>query len=203
MGLEVALLSASAGLQAVTSIRQGQAQSAQFRAEAQAASIRRDFELKQNEIQRQKDINDIKNEQVQILRDTSKSLAYNIAKGAASGLLQESVLDTKILAQGLDQYLTGNVNLNLLNQNYMLIGGMIDKQAKDEIANKEQAAVNVKNLAMLEAGSYLAQGYLNYKKYSTKTTKVDKSVAPTGPSSGDIMGGKYGTAQGPLGGKAY
>ena len=166
-------LAVVSGLQAVGSIRQGQAQSAQFRAEAQAASIRRDFELKQNEIQRQKDINDIKNEQVEILRDTSKSLAYNIAKGAASNLLQESVLDTKILAQGLDQYLTGNVNLNLINQNYMLVGGMIDKQARDEMANKEQAAVNVKNLAMLEAGSYLAQGYLNYKKYQTKTTKVD------------------------------
>tara|TARA_R100001594_G_scaffold56296_1_gene90125 strand:+ start:43 stop:573 length:531 start_codon:yes stop_codon:yes gene_type:complete len=163
----------TAAFQGFTSIRQGQAQSAQFRAEAQAASIRRDFELKQNEIQRQKDINDIKNEQVQILRDTSKSLAYNIAKGASSGLLQESVLDTKILAQGLDQYLTGNVNLDLINQNYMLIGGMIDKQARDEMANKEAAAVNVQNLAMLEAGSYLAQGYLNYKKYSTKTTKVD------------------------------
>jgi len=46
---------------------------------------------------------------------------------------------------------------------------MLDREARNEIASKEQAAVNVKNLATLQAGSYLSQGYLNYQKYKTTT----------------------------------
>ena len=162
-------LAASSGFQAFTAIRQGQAQAAQYRAEAQAAEIKRQFDQKQQEIQRQKDIVDIKEEQNQILKDTSRSLAFNIASGAASGLMKGNVLNTVILQEGLDEYLAGNRNLNLLQENYKIVGNMIDREARNEIASKEQAAVNVKNLSTLQAGGYLSQGYLNYKKYKTTT----------------------------------
>jgi|TARA_B100001939_G_scaffold220702_1_gene189963 mannitol-specific phosphotransferase system IIBC component len=165
MSKAVMALAATSGFQALTAIRQGQAQAAQYRAEAQAAEIKRQFDQKQQEIQRQKDILDIKEEQNEILKDTSRSLAFNIASGAASGLMKDNVLNTVVLQQGLDEYLAGNRNLNLLQANYEIIGNMIDREARNEIASKEQAAVNVKNLSTLQAGGYLAQGYLNYQKY--------------------------------------
>ncbi len=63
MSKAVMALAATSGFQALTAIRQGQAQAAQYRAEAQAAEIKRQFDQKQQEIQRQKDILDIKEEQ--------------------------------------------------------------------------------------------------------------------------------------------
>ena len=165
-------LAATSGFQAFTAIRQGQAQAAQYRAEAQAAAVKRDFDQRQQEIQRQQDILNIKQEQNKILKDTSKSLAYNIAVGAASGLMKDNVLNTVILQEGLDEFLAGNRNLALLDQNYKLIGNMLDREAEIEIRSKNAGATNAENLALLQAGGYLSQGYLNYRKYSTKTTQT-------------------------------
>ena len=78
----------------------------------------------------------------------------------------------KKLEEGIEEYLTGQANLNLLESSFSIMGEMIERQGIDEAAQAQAAAVNTENLGLVQAGGYLAQGYLNYKKYDTGTTKT-------------------------------
>ena len=156
---------ASSGFQAFTSIRQSQAQAAQLRVQAQAAQIKADFEARQNKIALQKETNEIKENGAQILKDLNRQVSTNIALGAASGFLKENVLNSKIIEEGLSEFLTSEQSRQLLKSQYGIIGEMLERQALDEKAQATQAAVNTENLGLLNAGGYLAQGYLNYQRY--------------------------------------
>ena len=158
-------LAGSSILQGFTAMRSSQAQSEQFQYQAQAAQIKKDFEFRQNDIAKKKEMLDIQKNQVKILRDTKREIANNIALGAASGFLRDNVLNSQILEEGLGEYMAGQSNLNLLEGSFNIMGEMIERQGRDEAAQASAAATNTENLGLIQAGGYLAQGYTNYKKY--------------------------------------
>jgi hypothetical protein len=165
-------LAGSSILQGFTAMRSSQAQAEQYRVQAQAAKIKSDFEARQNDIAKKKEALEIEKNQIQILKDTKRQIANNIALGAASGFLRDNVLNSQILEEGIEEYLTGQANLNLLESSFSIMGEMIERQGIDEAAQAQAAAVNTENLGLVQAGGYLAQGYLNYRKYDTETTET-------------------------------
>ena len=191
-------MGALTGIQAL-----GQIQNARFQAnlaerQARDSIIAAESQAQELRLQSEREKLQLAQEEVGRIREANKIIATDIASGAASGALMEGNVFMNQSLKNLSE------DLNIIRTERDLILAKTKGQIGNLLAStRAQATVTrAQGEAARQAGYLSAIGTLT--KGGMQTYSMGgSSVAPTGPSSGDIMGGKYGTAQGPLGGKAY
>jgi len=191
-------MAAFTGIQAI-----GQIQNARYQAnlaERQARESLKQAEMKKTQLQIEGEQERVKLAQEEILRmrKAKETIATDIAAGAASGaLMQGNVFLNESLKNLSEDLNILRIERDLIMQKTKGAVGNLMASAYEQAAMTRAAGEAARKAGYLSAIGTLAKGGM--QTYSMG----GPSVAPTGPSSGDIMGGKYGTAQGPLGGKAY
>jgi len=112
---------------------------------------------------------------------SSSGMTFNSMSFMANQDYNKKIYHTELNAVALDQ------STKRLEQSWKSYNSRLTLQSNKIAAKGQRNATTIK---ALQLGASAAGGLDN---------PFDKTA---GPSSGDIMGGKYGTAQGPLGGKA-
>ena len=197
MAVPQVAMAALTGVQAL-----GQIQNARFQAnlaerQAKDSIIAAESQAQELRLQSERERLQLAQEEVQKMRDANKTIAIDVAAGAASGALMEGNVFLNESLKNLSE------DLKIIRTERDLILAKTKGQIGNLLASTQaQATVTrAQGKAARQAGYLSATGTL--VKGGLKTYSMGgSSVTPTGPSSGDIMGGKYGTAQGPLGGKA-
>tara|TARA_R100000988_G_C3931330_1_gene131600 strand:- start:81 stop:692 length:612 start_codon:yes stop_codon:yes gene_type:complete len=171
------------GMQAIGTIRAGQAQAANYKAQAQQTLI----QARSDVIRSRKEELAHKNKGVEILKSVARNLATINARGAAGALDPFSGstgnLMTVNLKEGYLDYGFELDNAALAQQNQNIIQGSAEYQARIY----RQAASEAKTQAYISAITNLAMGGSSMGKLSTPGAPPTASTAPMYTS-----GGSYG-----------
>lgn len=173
------------GLQAIGTIRAGQAQAANYRAQAQQTLI----QARSDVIRSRKEELAHKNKGIEILKAVSRNLATINARGAAGALDPFSGstgnLMTVNLQEGYLDYGTELDNQALARENQQIIQGSAEYQARIY----REAAKQAKSQAVMSAITGTAIGAYTMGKFMTPTPAA-ASAAPAAPMY--TSGGSYG-----------